>query len=553
MVRRRPLGRAARHRDGRARAPRAATCPSDSPRRAARCSRRSPPPGSCTGSPGRTTRSEPPRRWPCFGSCATRTWSRRPSAGERLRAALARRAPPTVPSWATCGASGTMIGIELVRDRDTKEPFPRSQRVTERVVAAARDDGLLLYSSTGHVDGTNGDLIMLGPPFVLTDEDEAHPRRAHRGCDTFGRVSGTAGLVHAPEAGSTTTAPAIRCARTRAADVGPDRRPTVCRPTPQRPHASALDPADDDHARARAHPGVHRRHATSRRRRGRAVGPVRLRPRRQPRSSIGCTRPGRSWRGATRGGGAGRALRARSRTRSTLPAACTTRCRRERRGSACTTTRRSPSPGCSARASERIAYVDVDVHHGDGAQAIFYDDPRVLTISIHEYAPHIGFFPGPAGRARRGGPRRPARRSTCRSTPAPATTAGWKPSARVVAAAVTRFAPDVLVTQLGCDTHASDPLAHLRLTTATYRATARDPARAGARGRRRPLGGDRRRRVPVGARGAACLDDRTSPRWRASSCPTSCRGWVERAASSVAGAPVPTTLVGAAPRGGTAR
>ena len=66
-----------------------------------------------------------------------------------------------------------MIGVELVRDRETKEPFPRSQRVTERVLAAARDAELLLYSSTGHVDGTNGDLVMLGPPFVLTEEDEA--------------------------------------------------------------------------------------------------------------------------------------------------------------------------------------------------------------------------------------------------------------------------------------------------------------------------------------------------------------------------------------------
>jgi adenosylmethionine-8-amino-7-oxononanoate aminotransferase len=67
---------------------------------------------------------------------------------------------------------GTMIGVELVRDLETKEPFPRSQRLTERVLAHARDDGLLLYSSTGHADGINGDLVMLGPPFVLTDEDQ---------------------------------------------------------------------------------------------------------------------------------------------------------------------------------------------------------------------------------------------------------------------------------------------------------------------------------------------------------------------------------------------
>ena len=52
-----------------------------------------------------------------------------------------------------------LIGIELVRDRDTKEPFARADRVTERVLAAARDAGLLLYSLTGHVDGHDGDLI----------------------------------------------------------------------------------------------------------------------------------------------------------------------------------------------------------------------------------------------------------------------------------------------------------------------------------------------------------------------------------------------------------
>ena len=66
---------------------------------------------------------------------------------------------------------GLMVGVELVRDPDTREPFPRADRVTERVIAAARDAGLLLYSSTGHADGTNGDLVMLGPPFVLTDDE----------------------------------------------------------------------------------------------------------------------------------------------------------------------------------------------------------------------------------------------------------------------------------------------------------------------------------------------------------------------------------------------
>jgi adenosylmethionine-8-amino-7-oxononanoate aminotransferase len=68
---------------------------------------------------------------------------------------------------------GLMIGIELVADPDAKRPFPREQRVTERVLAAAKMDGLLLYSSTGCADGVDGDLLMLGPPFVITDEEMA--------------------------------------------------------------------------------------------------------------------------------------------------------------------------------------------------------------------------------------------------------------------------------------------------------------------------------------------------------------------------------------------
>jgi len=65
---------------------------------------------------------------------------------------------------------GSMIGIELVADRDTKVPFARSEQRTERVLAAARERGLLLYSNAGHVDG-DGDLLMLGPPFTISDEE----------------------------------------------------------------------------------------------------------------------------------------------------------------------------------------------------------------------------------------------------------------------------------------------------------------------------------------------------------------------------------------------
>jgi acetoin utilization protein AcuC len=120
--------------------------------------------------------------------------------------------------------------------------------------------------------------------------------------------------------------------------------------------------------------------------------------------------------------------------------------------------------------AERIAYVDVDVHHGDGPQFIFYDDPRVLTVSIHEFAPW--FFPGTGDLSERGGP---GAEGTAVNVPLPPHTGdeGWLEAFRaVVPEVVRRFAPDVLVTQLGCDTHHTDPLADLRLTTGAYRETA---------------------------------------------------------------------------------
>ena len=90
--------------------------------------------------------------------------------GERLRTDLGA-ALADVPILGEVRGLGMLIGLELVRDRETKEPFARAERVTERVVTAAREAGMLLYSSTGHVDGRDGDLIVLGPPFALSDDD----------------------------------------------------------------------------------------------------------------------------------------------------------------------------------------------------------------------------------------------------------------------------------------------------------------------------------------------------------------------------------------------
>lgn len=90
--------------------------------------------------------------------------------GERLLKELST-ALSDAPNAGDVRGIGLMVGVELVADRASKAPFARSEQVTERVVAAARDAGLLLYSSTGHVDGRDGDLVILGPPFVISDEE----------------------------------------------------------------------------------------------------------------------------------------------------------------------------------------------------------------------------------------------------------------------------------------------------------------------------------------------------------------------------------------------
>ena len=66
---------------------------------------------------------------------------------------------------------GLLVGIELVADRETRAPFPRGDRIAEAVVRGARDRGVLLYSGTGNANGVDGDTILLGPPFIVTDAE----------------------------------------------------------------------------------------------------------------------------------------------------------------------------------------------------------------------------------------------------------------------------------------------------------------------------------------------------------------------------------------------
>ena len=66
---------------------------------------------------------------------------------------------------------GLMVGVELVRNRETREPFPRAAKLIESVVRIARERGLLLYSGSGNANGVDGDIVLLGPPFVITDAE----------------------------------------------------------------------------------------------------------------------------------------------------------------------------------------------------------------------------------------------------------------------------------------------------------------------------------------------------------------------------------------------
>ena len=119
---------------------------------------------------------------------------------------------------------------------------------------------------------------------------------------------------------------------------------------------------------------------------------------------------------------------------------------------------------------ERVAYVDVDVHHGDGPQAIFYDDARVLTISLHQSGRTL--FPGTGFVDELG---EGDARGTSVNVPLPPFTGDeqWLTAfSEIVPPLVQEWEPQVLVTQLGCDTHHSDPLANLQLTTRAYRRTA---------------------------------------------------------------------------------
>lgn len=120
--------------------------------------------------------------------------------------------------------------------------------------------------------------------------------------------------------------------------------------------------------------------------------------------------------------------------------------------------------------ARKVAYVDTDVHHGDGVQAFFWDDPRVMTISVHQSGQAL--FPGTGWPTEVGGP---GAEGTAVNVALPPGTgdAAWLRAVHAVAHPLVReFAPDVLVTQHGCDSHELDPLANLSVTVDGQRAAA---------------------------------------------------------------------------------
>ncbi len=118
------------------------------------------------------------------------------------------------------------------------------------------------------------------------------------------------------------------------------------------------------------------------------------------------------------------------------------------------------------RAGVRVAYVDLDAHHGDGVQWAFYEAPDVLTVSLHESGQFL--FPGTGDVTEIG--EGPGAGYSVNVPLWPHTgDDSWLTCFRAVVPTVLRaFQPDLIITQHGCDAHRADPLSHLALSLRAY-------------------------------------------------------------------------------------
>jgi acetoin utilization protein AcuC len=116
----------------------------------------------------------------------------------------------------------------------------------------------------------------------------------------------------------------------------------------------------------------------------------------------------------------------------------------------------------------KVLYVDTDVHHGDGVQWSFYSDPQVCTVSIHETGKYL--FPGTGAVSERGEGDAFGTNVNIPVEPYTEDDSWLECFGEVLTSAISRFQPDVIVSQHGCDAHAFDPLAHVHCSMRVYKA-----------------------------------------------------------------------------------
>jgi acetoin utilization deacetylase AcuC-like enzyme len=116
-----------------------------------------------------------------------------------------------------------------------------------------------------------------------------------------------------------------------------------------------------------------------------------------------------------------------------------------------------------ARGLDRVVVVDIDVHHGNGTQWMFYDDPRVFYMSTHQFP----FYPG-TGAAGETGTGAGQGFTLNIPLPAGARDADYELAYHDIADAIARYAPQLLLISAGYDAHAADPLASMRVSTEGY-------------------------------------------------------------------------------------
>jgi acetoin utilization deacetylase AcuC-like enzyme len=129
-----------------------------------------------------------------------------------------------------------------------------------------------------------------------------------------------------------------------------------------------------------------------------------------------------------------------------------------------------------ARGLSRVAVVDIDVHHGNGTQWMFYAEPKVLYVSTHQFP----FYPGTGAADETG---TGAGKGFTFNVPlaAGATDADYAAAYRTIAGVLETYAPELLLVSAGFDAHEDDPLASMRMTTAGYAAVVKSLADTAAR------------------------------------------------------------------------